>query len=553
MSAAAGGAGARPARTGIPIALLIAVAAALYVYGAHEFALAEPDEGRYAEIAREMVAGGDWLTPHLNYVRYFEKPPLVYWATALAFVGVGQTELAARLPSLLSALATLCLTGWLATRLYGGATALLAVGALAASPLFGILAVVLTLDMALTAFMTAALCAAWAALARGGAPAWIRVAYAVTALSILVKGPVSALLVGAPVAVFVVLHGGLGALRPWLDWRGLALAAAIALPWFVLVGLRHPEFWHFFIVDQHFTRFTSTREHGEPFWFFLPILPVALAPWGLVALLDPGALRAAWDPRAWTLGTRFCALWAAVIVVFFSLSAGKLLTYILPAMPPLAILCARLVLGSVALGRTAGLTRLGWLMLVGGPVMSICAMVLPLLNDHWRVQAIAPYLFAAALPMAATGFVTARLTALGRPRAALVALGLGWAVLFTITLAGRGAANEYRPLALAARAQLAAGDRLALYRKYVQGMPYYTGRRVVFIGRGSELTFGSRQGDQSAWFWPDDAALLREWAAPGRLFVLMNRTDLDRLRVQLDPPPIEIAAKDKKVLVKNRR
>ena len=573
-------------RTLALVGLAVLAAAALYLWGSYGSALSEPDEARYGEIAREMLVSGDWLTPHLNFVKYFEKPPLVYWATGLAFAGLGATEFAARLPSILSALLTLALTGWLARRLYGGATALLAVVCLAVSPLFGVLAIVLTLDMALTAFMTLAMCCAWAAVSaaaptlalprggggkrpagdalsalsalppprrgRGGAQTWIRAAYAATALAMLVKGPVAAVLVGAAIFVFVLTHGGLRGLRPWLDWRAFALAAAIALPWFVLVGARNPEFWHFFIVDQHINRYVSSREHGEPIWFFLPVLPLALVPWGLVALFDPAALRDAWDPRTWTPGTRFCAIWAAVIVGFFSFSAGKLLTYVLPALPPLAVLCARLVLWSLARGRVAGLTRVGWLCLLGGLVIGLCAALLPLFSDHWRVHAIAPYLYAAAGPLAATGWIIGRLVAARRARAALVALGAGWTLVFAIAVAGRGVANEYRPLGLAAGAAMAPNDRLALYRKYVQGMAFYAGRRTILVGGRGELKFGSLQGDHAAWFWPTDADLVREWQAPGRLLVLFNRDDLDRLRPQLDPPPLEVAAKDKKVLVKNR-
>jgi len=534
-----------------PIAAAVLGAAALYGFGAHGFALSEPDEGRYAEIAREMLVRRDWLTPHLNFVKYFEKPPLVYWATALAFVGLGSSELAARLPSVLGALATLAFTGWLARRLYGNATALLAVVLLAISPLFGLLAVVLTLDMALTAFMTGAMCCAWQAVSSGGRT-WIRLTYALTALAVLVKGPVAAVLIGAAVFLFVAPQGW-RALRPWIVWRGLALGAAIGLPWFIAVGLRNPEFWHYFIVDQHLTRYVSKREHGQPIWYFLPILPVALAPFGLAALCDPAALRAAGDPRTWTRGTRFCAIWASVIVVFFSLSAGKLLTYVLPALPPLAVLCARLTLWSVARGRDAGLQRAAWLLLLGGPLLGLCAAVLPLVNDHHRVQAGAPFFFAGAVPLFATGVAMRRLLTAGRARAALIALAAGWTAVFAVALAGRDVANAYRPLGLAARAALRPEDRLALYHNFVQGMAFYTGRRVIMIGGRSELKFGSLQGDHAAWFWPSDADLLREWKAPGRLFVVFNRKDLDRLRPALDPPPIEVIGKDTKVLVVNRR
>ncbi|MGD9762556.1 MAG: phospholipid carrier-dependent glycosyltransferase [Candidatus Binatia bacterium] len=531
----------------------LAFAAALYTYGSAHFPLTDPDEARYAEIAREMLASGDWVTPHLNFVKYFEKPPLVYWATALSFAGFGQSELAARLPSLLSALGTVALTIWLAVRLYGAATAALAAVILGFGPLFGILAQVLTLDMALTFFLTAALAALWCACATAReeerARRWVRLAYAAVALAVLVKGPVAVVLFAGVALPFVIVHVGWRSTRPFFDRWALALAVAIALPWFLLVGWRNPEFWSFFVVDQHIHRYLSSHEHGEPLWFFVPVIVLALAPWGFAALLDPVSLRAAVTRRS--AGTQFLAVWVAVIVGFFSLSSSKLITYVLPAMPPLAILCARALLWAIEQRRTAGLSRLASGLLLSGPAVAIAAAVLLLVSDHWRPQALAPFLFAAALPLSATGLFMRRLLP-ARPYAALVALGLGWLMLFGIAVAGRGVANDSRVLGRAARAAMGPEDRLAFYRKYVQGVVFYSERRAALIGTRGELKFGSQQGDQSAWFWPGDADLAREWAAPGRLFVLFNRSDLERLRPLLDPPPREIAAKDKKVLVVNR-
>lgn len=529
-------------------ALLATATLALYLYGAHGFALADPDEARYGEIAREMIERGDWVTPTLDYVKYFEKPPLVYWATALAFLGLGQSELAARLPSVLGGLLTLLLSAVLARRLYDAPTALLATAMLAWGPLFGFLSIVLTLDMGLTACLTAAMVAVWQAWSRGGDRRWVRVAYVATALGILVKGPVAAVLVGGATFLFLLAHGGWRALRPWFDWRALALAAVIVLPWFLLVGWRNPEFWDFFIVDQHLRRYTSTREHGEPVWFFLPVVLGGLAPWSLALACDPLLLRGALDPRRWTPATRFLALWAGVILVFFSLSVSKLATYALPALPPLAILGARTLLWGVARERTVGLQRAALLLLVAGPVLGLVAAVLPYVNQHFRTPLVVPYLFAAAVPLALTGFATGRLLAARRPYAALVAFSAGWLLVFAVAVSGRGVANEYRSLGLAARAAARPGDRLVLYRNFVHSVLYYSGQRWVMVGGAGELTFGSKQGDQSAWFWKADDDLYREWSGPGRMLMLVNRAHLEHLRPHLDPPPIEIAADRKSVV-----
>ena len=533
-------------------ALLALATLAIYLHGAAGFALADPDESRYAELAREMLERGDWLTPHLNYTKYFEKPPLVYWATALSFAAFGQSDLAARLPSLLAGLATLLLTAALARRLYGGATALLACAMLAGGPLFGFLSIVLTLDMSLTLFMTAAMFAVWRAWSGGGDRRWVRTAYAATALAILVKGPVAAVLVGGATALFLLSHGGWRALRPWFDWRGLALASLIALPWFLLVGWVNPGFWDFFILDQHLHRYTDSKEHGEPIWFFAPVVLAALAPWTFALAFDPALLRGRLDPRAWAPATRFLFLWAAVILVFFSLSISKLATYALPALPPLAILGARTLLLGIERGRSAGLARAAWLLLVGGPVMGLVAAVLPWIDDHYRVPLLVPYLFAGAVPLAATGFMTLRLLGRGRPRAALVAFGAGWLLAFAVAVSGRGVANEYHALGRLARAEQRPGDRLVLMENFVHSALYGSGTRWVMVGNPGELGFGARQGDQSAWFWPKREDLLREWSAPGRMLVLINRSHLDLLRPRFDPPPIELASKDKKVLIANR-
>ncbi|MFN8642463.1 MAG: glycosyltransferase family 39 protein [Candidatus Binatia bacterium] len=469
-------------------ALVAAVTLGLYFYGAHGFALADPDEARYGEIAREMRLSGDWTTPTLNGVIYLEKPPLVYWATAASNLAFGPAELATRLPTVAAALLTLLLAALLARRLYDGRTALLATAILAWGPLFGFLAIVLTLDMSLTACLTAAMGAVWCAWSGGGDRRWVRVAYAATALGILVKGPVAAVLVGSATLLFVLTAGGWRALRPWLDWRALGLAAAIVLPWFLLVGWRNPGFWDYFIVDQHLHRYTSTKEHGEPFWYFAPVVLAGLMPWSLALLFDPGLWRGALDPRRWAPRTRFLVLWAGVILGFFSLSISKLPTYALPALPPLALLVARALLRGVEQGRTAGLRRAAWFLLVAGPVLGVVAALLPHVSHHFRVPLLVPYLLAAAVPLAATGFATGRVLVARRPYAALVVFAAGWLRNAAVAVGGREVASEYphRPRARRPRRGTRPGDRLVLYHNFVQSMVFYSQRRGVMVGGAGE-------------------------------------------------------------------
>lgn len=524
--------------------LLATAIVGIYLYGAHGFPLTEPDEARYAELGREMLVLGDWITPHLNYVKYFEKPPLVYWATAVSFATFGISELSARVPSLLSGIATVAVTVLLAARMYGASTALLTLPIIAIGPLFGFMAQVLVLDMALTWFMTLALAAIWGNR--------YRLAYVATALAILAKGPVAAILVGGIAFIFLLLHGGWPALRRALDGRGILLALAISLPWFLLVSWRNPEFVHFFVVDQHLERYLWTVEHGEPIWFFVPVIPLALGPWGLMLVLDPALLRAVLAPKSWSVPTRFLVIWAAVIVVFFSLSTSKLLTYVLPAMPPLAILTARALLLEVARGRRTPLARLAWLLMIAGPVLGIVGAVLPLTSSHWRAPLIAPYLIAGGPLVLVIGWATRRVLDRRGAFAALGVVAVGWLMVFALAVSGRGAANEYRNLGLAV-ATLATrpDDRVALYGSFTQSIGYYSQRRVAMIGGCGELRLANLQSDFATWFWPVEQ-VRGEWEAPGRLFLVINRKDLGLFDPPLDPPPTILASKGKKVLVVNR-
>ena len=243
--------------------------------------LANPDEGRYSEIAREMALSGDWVTPRLNGLKYFEKPPLQYWATAAAFRLFGLNEHAARAYTTLCGLLTVLAVFFTARRLASPNTALLAVGVLLSSPYFVALGGVVTLDMGLTAWLTIALCAFL--LAHAGARddrerrRWMLLAWAGIALAVLSKGLVGLVFPMAAIFLHCLVHRDWALLRR-LEWlRGLAVFLAIAAPWFVLVARENPEFARFFFVHEHFERFVSTaHRREEAWWYFLPILLAAV-------------------------------------------------------------------------------------------------------------------------------------------------------------------------------------------------------------------------------------------------------------------------------------
>ena len=298
--------------------------------------LQRPDEGRYAEIAREMLLLRDWLVPHLNLVPYLEKPPLVYWLTAMSLGAFGVAEWAARLPSALAALAGLYLAFWLGRALWGERQGLWGAVVLATCGGYLVLARLLTLDMVFTLFLNLGIALGYLALSRERPRLW-PYAYLALALAVLVKGPVALVLAGLIWGLAAAMERGWQGFRALIRPGSWGILAAVVLPWFVYVAWRYPAFPRFFLWEQHVERYVSGAGfHAEPWWYFGPVLAGLFLPWtGLIP---------------WSLGQKdaagrgdrlFLMIWAGVVVAFFSLSQGKLATYILPALMPLALLAGK--------------------------------------------------------------------------------------------------------------------------------------------------------------------------------------------------------------------
>jgi 4-amino-4-deoxy-L-arabinose transferase-like glycosyltransferase len=319
----------------------------------------DPDEGRYAEIPREMVTTGDWTTPRLDGLKYFEKPALQYWATAALYEGVGLSNWSSRLWTVGLGFACLPLIyAWL-VRLYDRRSALAAVAMLAMSPYFGIVAHLNLLDASFTFWMCATVLAF--TLAQSVPPGsreerrWMLVCWATAALAVLTKGIVVFVLAGGTLIAYSAAERDL---RPWRRMHltlGLPLFLALTVPWFVVVSLRNADFATFFFVHEHFQRFlTKEAQRVEPWWYFLALLIVGALPW-LLSLARGAA--AAWRDTGLNFNfkpLKFLLLFCALTLVFFSISSSKLATYILPMFPILAAFTGVAVLRSGFLSRAAG-------------------------------------------------------------------------------------------------------------------------------------------------------------------------------------------------------
>ncbi len=314
-------------------------------FGLGNRALWSPDEGRYSEVAREMVATGDYITPRLDGVKFFEKPPFFYWLQSLAIKAFGLNERALRLwPAmfaLLSCLAVYC--G--ARKLFGRRTAWIASLVLATSGLFYAMSRVANLDMGLSTFLTGGLisfligtreppgtgrrCAMW-------------LFFVFSALAVLEKGLIGIVLPGLIIGSWLLLLDDWRILRTIYLPSGLVIFLMIAMPWHIWVAKINPEFFEFYFIREHFQRFLYKNGAFDRAWSFVPVLLVGLFPWTVFLYQAVRYnLFPTWRPRHGHRETFFLALWAGWVFVFFSISSSKVIPYILPMFLPLAMLIGR--------------------------------------------------------------------------------------------------------------------------------------------------------------------------------------------------------------------
>jgi 4-amino-4-deoxy-L-arabinose transferase-like glycosyltransferase len=516
-----------------------------------------PDEGRYADIAREMLDSGDWVTPRLNGLKYFEKPPLQYWATAAVFAVFGFDEWTARMWPAITGLLCIAFTAFAARRLAPGPSWIFVPLAFAGSWGFFVGGQFLTLDMGLTFFLTVAMLGF--ILSRCAPPGeergWMLVAWAAMACAVLSKGLVGVLIPAMALAAYVAVERDLSALRR-LHWiPGLALFAAIALPWFVLVQQRNPEFFNFFFIREHIERFLLPDHHRPgPWWYFIPIILVGLWPW-TPAL--PAAIAKAWrapGPDGFRVD-RFLLVWAAVIIVFFSTSHSKLAGYVLPAVPALLLLLARHFPSMPErLRRSPALACAA-----SGVLLAVLAAALPELSTRlaWKAfeAAYSVWLLGAALVLLVAGLVALALHRRERHEGAFAAAAVGSMLAIQLVLSGTHAIDEHYSSERLIEA--ITGDHLQFPRNppfysvagYDQSVPFYLGRPVTLVAHKDELAPGIA-AEPGKYVGSVDE-FLKLWNADGEAFAIMAPHVYDKLKG--DGLPGYVLARDARWIIVARR
>jgi 4-amino-4-deoxy-L-arabinose transferase-like glycosyltransferase len=521
--------GTLPRKEVAQYAAAIALACILWFALIGERRLSEPDEGRYAEIAREMALSGDWVTPRLNDLVYLEKPPLQYWTTAAAFKLFGTSEWAARAWCAVTGLAGILLVYYAGLRLHSRRAGLDAAAMLASSGLYFAAAHFNTLDMGVTFFMTAALLAlifGWRAEATAfDRKLWIHIAWAAAGLAVLSKGLIGIVLPGAAVMCYSLLF------RDWTIWRkfapatGVPLFLLVTVPWFIAVSIAQPDFPYFFFVHEHFARFLTTEHNRyEPWWFFLPVLAIGALPWTFPMLRGWWRALARRESRTQFQPFRLLAVWCAVVFVFFSASDSKLVSYIVPIFPALALLAAR---DCSEMGEGALVTALRWCVIIGA--LAVVAAVFAPIAD---ARPLADLMRARRQWLIAGGalFVTGAALAVFTSRRARIELGL-FTVTFFALAAYQLAAIGFDQLApvkssavLAAQLKSTIAATTPVYCVYVypQSLPFYLGRTVIPVAFTGELAFGLEREPQKG--IADVGEFVRRWRAETDAVAVMPRS-----------------------------
>jgi len=502
----------------------------------------DPDEGRYSEIPREMVASGNWLEMRMLGFRYYEKPPLAYWIVAPAIKMFGPHDWAVRIPLLVSGLLGLIALWTLAVDKMGrerGAMAFLVmastIGFIAGNGL-------LLTDSFLLTFFTLTCLALYRAFE--GPPtlwrnAWLLMAALAAALGFFTKGAVAIVLPAAIAFIWLLWEKRLKELfSPVVFVAGL-LFILLTAPVLWAVEQDNPGFFRHFILEEHIARFTGTRAtqlHPEPFWFFLMVLPLLLLPWTLFILRAVRTIRERSVLQQDSFA-RFLLVWAAVVVCFFSAATGKLMSYILPAIPPLGLLLGRWGVGEPP-GERGGWDRRLWNFGAAGFLvlaLVICALwgiaYFRLIPE--KVYAISGISVTALIPVMAI-IVYAACRKLKFDFNGLLFLNAGILLscaLLLSPLAGKdfnvllhiNSSHVYKRLAQ----ELKPEDTLVVFWSYRPALPFYTGRMYLPYQERNELEFGMKmEPERRAWLdnKEDLDALLRN--ARGRVFAMVEPQDM---------------------------
>lgn len=507
--------------------------------------LVDPDEGRYAEIPREMLATNDWLTPRLDGLKYFEKPPLQYWLTAATFKVFGMSNTTARLWLAFIGYLGALVTAFVAWRLYGREAGWYAFIVASSALLYCGAGHYLTLDMSVSVFLFMGIASlVLAQQCRDGSPGrtrnWMLVGYAALAAATMTKGLIGVVLPAAAVFFYSLWQ------RDWAIWRhlhlvkGTLLLLALTAPWFVMVSDANPKFAWFFFVHEHLERYaTPVSQHPGAPWYFLVVFFLGMLPWTMTSVTS--LVRPAFN---WRSGDgrfnaeRFLWVYVVFILVFFSIGESKLVGYILPVFPVVAVLVAR----RMANGHISRLEP--WLMWGFGAALFVTGLIITrfayskvpvaLFRDYQ------PWIIASGVIMLVAGLVVYKGRA--QPKLTVAVAGLFAIITCQFVSWGYQALTPSRSGRQAAET-IAAYDpsgRLPVYmiNNYSPSLPFYLRRLVTMVVYQGELKLGI---DAEPWkSIPKAADFVARWRQEDNAIAVFSTENIDTYRKEFSPLPMTI-------------
>ena len=515
------------------------------------------DEGRYAEMAREMLVTGDWVTPRYNGYKYFEKPPLQVWATAATFQAFGIGDWQARLWTALTGFLTILAIGFTGARIYNPRAGWIAALVLASSPMWVISGHFNSLDMGLSAFLVAALCSLLLAQTshnKTSSRNWMWACWVFMALATLSKG-----LIGAAIPAMVFIAYSISA-WDWKIWTRLRLFSGIIIyllitaPWFVLIAQRNPEFLEFFFIHEHLQRFTQdTHSRTGPIYYFAPLLIIGALPW---VLQIPGSIAQAWQERRREFSSGWLLVcWFAIIFTFFSVSHSKLPGYIIPIFPALALLTGSRL--DRLLGHTNSMA-LPWKLQTLGFALLGCVgfFFLSEIGKQARpdeIEAYAQYVnWVIAALIALAGFsLYAAFQSNRNGLQSIASFASGFFLCAIIAGTGHetlGRAVSGIDLAHRVKTNIPTNVNFYSVRLLDHTMPFYLGRTMIMVEDPDELQFGVNQ--QPDLWLPTLDAFITRWREDQTAYAMMVPEQYVALQA-MNLPMQEVDRDSRRVIVKH--
>jgi 4-amino-4-deoxy-L-arabinose transferase-like glycosyltransferase len=554
------------------ITTLISLFFAMFM-GSHH--LLVPDEGRYVEVAREMVASGNYVTPFLNGIVFLDKPILFYWLQCLAIKIFGLKEWSVRLwPAIIGVFG--CVASYVAGRkLFNRRTGIFAAFILATSPLYYILSHYANMDLEVAVFITATLYAFLIAVKledsyRRSIVLWI--AYTFAALAFLTKGMIGIVFPAMIIGGWIIIFNDWRLLKRIHLLSGLGILVLIVTPWCILEQRANPEFFHYFFVTQHFSRFlTSNFNNPHATWFYLPVVLIGLIPWAFFLV------QAFWQKiqlifencREHKIEV-FLLLWVLLIFMFFSIPRSKLIGYIAPIIPPLVLIISSYIDSALSSMKMTGL-KIGvflWMIFVCSIIVALyCLPYLSISFDFHRIvieRFLTIILLIGGLALVCLFWYRNFQFWLQKWSMIVATLTVTSALLLTISyvaIADLGLKSA-KPLAMKINELQKPDDVVVAFYDYYYDLSVYIQKPLFMVEqwdnfkhrddddwRSMFVTFSSFEGSQKQWLI-DEQQLQKIWHSK-KVFIIANRRFIPALTILLNGNIRFLGIYQKNILISN--